>query len=188
MRGGQYHARLLEQCPSSPRRALRGGWYHTGDAGYMDEEGFVYIVDRLKGHDHHLAARDVYSAEVENAISTLDGVAEVAVIGIPDEKWGEAVHAIVVPLAGRTVSQEQVVAHCHHVDRRLQVSAQRNYPQRTDADLWRRQNPQERPACTLLGWTRGAGQLTDPSLRKHAVRATSASGYETGLFRFEPDQ
>jgi long-chain acyl-CoA synthetase len=98
--------------PDLTAQALRGGWYHTGDAGYMDEDGFVYIVDRLK--DMIITGgENVYSAEVENAISTLDGVAEVAVIGIPDEKWGEAVHAIVVPRSGRTVSQEEVVAHCH---------------------------------------------------------------------------
>jgi len=98
--------------PDLTVQALRGGWYHTGDAGYMDDDGFVYIVDRLK--DMIITGgENVYSAEVENAISTLDGVAEVAVIGIPDEKWGEAVHAIVVPRVGWTVSQEQVVAHCH---------------------------------------------------------------------------
>jgi long-chain acyl-CoA synthetase len=98
--------------PDLTEQALRGGWYHTGDAGYMDEDGFVYIVDRLK--DMIITGgENVYSAEVENAISTLDGVAEVAVIGIPDEKWGEVVHAIVVPRAGSTVSQEQIIAHCH---------------------------------------------------------------------------
>ena len=98
--------------PDLTVQALRGGWYHTGDAGYMDEDGFVYIVDRLK--DMIITGgENVYSAEVENAISTLEGVAEVAVIGIPDETWGEAVHAIVVPRAGWTLSQEQVVAHCH---------------------------------------------------------------------------
>jgi long-chain acyl-CoA synthetase len=98
--------------PELTAQALRGGWYHTGDAGTMDEDGFVYIVDRLK--DMIITGgENVYSAEVENAIAMLDGVAEVAVIGIPDEKWGEAVHAIVVPRAGATVTQEQVVAHCH---------------------------------------------------------------------------
>jgi len=100
------------KMPDLTAQALRGGWYHTGDAGYMDEDGFVYIVDRLK--DMIITGgENVYSAEVENAIAALDGVAEVAVIGIPDETWGEAVHAIVVPRAGRTVSEAQIVAHCH---------------------------------------------------------------------------
>jgi len=98
--------------PELTAQALRGGWYHTGDAGTMDEDGFVYIVDRLK--DMIITGgENVYSAEVENAIAALDGVAEVAVIGIPDDTWGEAVHAIVVPRAGSTLSEEKVVAHCH---------------------------------------------------------------------------
>ena len=92
--------------------ALRGGWYRTGDGGYMDEEGFLYIVDRLK--DMIITGgENVYSAEVENAIAVLDGVAEVAVIGIPDETWGEAVHAVVVPRAGRSLTADQVITHCH---------------------------------------------------------------------------
>jgi long-chain acyl-CoA synthetase len=96
--------------PDLTAQALRGGWYHSGDGGYMDEEGFVYIVDRLK--DMIITGgENVYSAEVENAISLLDGVAEVAVIGIPDETWGEAVHAIVVPRVGRAVTPDEVIAH-----------------------------------------------------------------------------
>jgi long-chain acyl-CoA synthetase len=96
--------------PEQTAAALRGGWYHSGDGAYMDEQGYVYIVDRLK--DMIISGgENIYSAEVENAISLLDGVAEVAVIGIPDEKWGETVHAIVVPRAGRTVTAETVIAH-----------------------------------------------------------------------------
>ena len=98
--------------PELTKEALRGGWYHSGDGAYMDEEGFVYIVDRLK--DMIITGgENVYCAEVESAISTLAGVSEVAVIGIPDEKWGEAVHAIVVPQTGACVTPEQVMAHCH---------------------------------------------------------------------------
>jgi long-chain acyl-CoA synthetase len=97
--------------PEATRAALRGGWYHTGDGGYMDADGYVYIVDRLK--DMIITGgENVYSAEVESVISILDGVAEVAVIGIPDERWGEAVHAVVVPVSGRTLSAEQVIGHC----------------------------------------------------------------------------
>jgi len=97
--------------PELTAEALRGGWYHSGDGGYMDEEGFVYIVDRLK--DMIITGgENVYCAEVESAISVLEGVSEVAVIGIPDEKWGEAVHAIVVPRANACVTPEQVITHC----------------------------------------------------------------------------
>ncbi len=96
--------------PEATRTALRGGWYHTGDGGVMDSDGYVYIVDRLK--DMIITGgENVYSAEVESAISTLDGVAEVAVIAIPDDRWGEAVHAVVVPHAGQYLTAEQVITH-----------------------------------------------------------------------------
>jgi long-chain acyl-CoA synthetase len=97
--------------PEASRTALRGGWYHTGDGGVMDADGYVFIVDRLKDMIITGGEND-YSAEVENAIATLDGVAEVAVIGIPDEAWGEAVHAIVVPRSGQSLTAEEVVGHC----------------------------------------------------------------------------
>ena len=97
--------------PDVSAAALRDGWYHSGDGGMMDEDGYVYIVDRFK--DMIISGgENIYSAEVESAISTLDGVAEVAVIGIPDEKWGESVHAIVVPRPGRTITPDAVIAHC----------------------------------------------------------------------------
>ncbi|HVZ10407.1 long-chain-fatty-acid--CoA ligase [Rhodopila sp.] len=97
--------------PEATRAALRGGWYHSGDGGIMDEEGYLYIVDRLK--DMIISGgENIYSAEVESAISTLPGVAEVAVIGIPDDKWGETVHAVVVPRTGATITAEDVIAHC----------------------------------------------------------------------------
>ena len=90
---------------------LQDGWYYSGDAGYMDDEGFVFIVDRLK--DMIISGgENVYSAEVENAISLMPGVAEVAVIGIPDTKWGEAVHAIIVPRADAALTAEAVIEHC----------------------------------------------------------------------------
>ncbi len=96
--------------PDVTAAALRGGWYHSGDGGMMDADGYVYIVDRLK--DMIISGgENIYSAEVESAISSLAGVAEVAVIGIPDERWGETVHAVVVPRAGATVLPDQVIAH-----------------------------------------------------------------------------
>ena len=92
---------------------MRGGWFHTGDAAVMDEDGFVYIVDRLK--DMIISGgENIYSTEVENALSLMPGVVEVAVIGIPDDKWGETVHAIVVeqPGAGLTAQAVQEWARC----------------------------------------------------------------------------
>jgi acyl-CoA synthetase (AMP-forming)/AMP-acid ligase II len=84
-------------------RALRGGWFHTGDAGYLDEAGYLYIYDRVK--DMIISGgENIYPAEVENALFGHPGVADVAAIGVPDERWGEAVKAIVVarPDAGLT--------------------------------------------------------------------------------------
>jgi long-chain acyl-CoA synthetase len=97
--------------PAETDAVLADGWYYSGDGAYMDEEGFVFIVDRLK--DMIISGgENVYSAEVENAISLLPGVGEVAVIGVPDERWGERVHAIVVPKPGMTISGDDVLAHC----------------------------------------------------------------------------
>ena len=96
--------------PEVTAAALRGGWYHSADGGMMDADGYIYIVDRLK--DMIISGgENIYSAEVESAISMLDGVSEVAVIGIPDDKWGETVHAVVVPKPGRTLTPDQVIAH-----------------------------------------------------------------------------
>jgi long-chain acyl-CoA synthetase len=90
---------------------LVDGWVHTGDGAYMDEDGFIFIADRIKDMIV-TGGENVFSAEVESAISTHEAVAEVAVIGIPDDKWGEAVHAIIVPKDGATPSVDEIVEHC----------------------------------------------------------------------------
>ena len=97
--------------PAETASALRDGWYYSGDIGYRDESGFVYIVDRKK--DMIISGgENVYPIDVETVISTHDAVGEVAVIGIPDKKWGEVVAAIVVPRAGAIVDAEALIAHC----------------------------------------------------------------------------
>jgi long-chain acyl-CoA synthetase len=99
--------------PEETAAVLADGWYYSGDGAYMDDEGFVYIVDRLK--DMIISGgENVYSAEVENAISLLAGVSEVAVIGVPDEQWGERVHAIIVPKSGVTLGVDDVMEHCRN--------------------------------------------------------------------------
>lgn len=98
--------------PEETAYALRGGWMHTGDVGYMDDDGFLYIVDRLKDMIV-TGGENVYSAEVEAVIYQYPGVAVCAVIGVPDEKWGERVHAIVVPREGARIEQEDLLQHCH---------------------------------------------------------------------------
>jgi long-chain acyl-CoA synthetase len=86
------------------------GWFRTGDAGYM-KEGYLYIHDRVK--DMIVSgAENIYPAEVENALMGHPGVADVAVIGVPSEKWGETVKAIVVDVSGATASDEELIAHC----------------------------------------------------------------------------
>ncbi len=97
--------------PEATAETLRHGWMHTGDMGYMDEDGYVFIVDRLK--DMIISGgENVYSTEVENAIAKHSSIASVAVIGIPSEEWGEAVHASVVLKPGAQLSLEELIAHC----------------------------------------------------------------------------
>ncbi|HYL85701.1 MAG TPA: AMP-binding protein [Candidatus Angelobacter sp.] len=87
------------------------GWHHTGDVGYRDEDGFFYIVDRKK--DMIITGGfNVYCAEVEACVMELPQVRECAVIGVPDEKWGEAVKAIVVLRDGESLTEEALIAHC----------------------------------------------------------------------------
>ena len=96
--------------PEATAEAFRGGWYHTGDAGYLDADGYLYLVDRVKDMIV-TGGENVYSTEVENAIASHPAVAQVAVIGIPSEKWGEAVHAIVVPKPGAEVTEQEIIEH-----------------------------------------------------------------------------
>jgi len=96
--------------PEATAEVFRGGWYHTGDAGYLDEDGYLFLVDRVKDMIV-TGGENVYSAEVESAISTHPEVAQVAVIGIPHDVWGETVHAIVVRTEGSEVDAEAIIAH-----------------------------------------------------------------------------
>ncbi|MCX7381529.1 MAG: long-chain-fatty-acid--CoA ligase [Alphaproteobacteria bacterium] len=98
--------------PELSAHTLRNGWLHTGDGGYMDEDGYIYIVDRLK--DMIVSGgENVYSAEVESAVYSHPAVAECAVIGVPDDKWGERVHAIVRCKPGMSVDEAALISHCH---------------------------------------------------------------------------
>ena len=95
--------------PEATTSSIRDGWMHTGDAAYMDAEGYVYIYDRLKDMIV-TGGENVYPAEVENAIFGHPDVADVAVIGVPDERWGEAVKAIIVAKPGRAPDAASVMA------------------------------------------------------------------------------
>ncbi|WP_279579478.1 AMP-binding protein [Fodinicola feengrottensis] len=87
------------------------GWFHTGDIGYLDEDGYLFIHDRLK--DMIISGgENIYSSEVENAVAAHPSVADVSVIGIADEKWGEAVRAVVVPVPGQRIDAAEIIEFC----------------------------------------------------------------------------
>ncbi|MGO8962557.1 AMP-binding protein [Mycobacterium sp.] len=97
--------------PETTAIAFREGWYRSGDCGYRDSEGLFYLVDRLKDMIV-TGGSNVYSTEVERAVLRLDGVSKCAVVGLPDEKWGERVVAVVVPEPGADLSEHHIFAHC----------------------------------------------------------------------------
>lgn len=108
---GYNRMRCYYKDPEATQEALRGGWMHSGDLARMDEEGYYYIVDRKK--DMIITGgENVYSREVEEAILLHPKVAEVAVVGLPDPRWGEAVTAFVVPQAGVSLSAEEIIQSC----------------------------------------------------------------------------
>jgi long-chain acyl-CoA synthetase len=107
-RAGNYMREYWNR-PEETAAAFRGGWYHTGDAGYLDQHGYLYLVDRVKDMIV-TGGENVYSAEVENAIAGHPGVSQVAVIGVPSEQWGEAVLAIVVAKPGAELTEEEIQA------------------------------------------------------------------------------
>ncbi|HEX9494422.1 MAG TPA: long-chain fatty acid--CoA ligase [Candidatus Limnocylindria bacterium] len=97
--------------PEATRIALRDGWLHTGDLGYVDGGGYVFLVDRAK--DMIISAgNNIYAREVEEALLTHPAVGEVAVVGVPDADWGESVHAVVVLRAGQEVEPRVLIQHC----------------------------------------------------------------------------
>jgi fatty-acyl-CoA synthase len=97
--------------PDASAEALDGGWFHTGDGGSLDDGGYLTISDRKK--DVIITGgENVSSIEVEDVVFSHPAVAEVAVIGIPDDKWGEMVTALVVVAEGEQVTEEEIIAHC----------------------------------------------------------------------------
>ncbi|WOJ93783.1 AMP-binding protein [Congregibacter variabilis] len=97
--------------PVQSAAALQDGWLHTGDAGYVNEDDFLYIVDRIK--DMIISGgENVYSAEVENALARHQAVQSCAVVGLPHEKWGEVVHADVVLCPSASTTEEALITHC----------------------------------------------------------------------------
>ncbi len=95
--------------PEATAEVLAAGWLRSGDAGYLDREGYLYLCDRVK--DMIISGgENIYPAEVENAIHDHPEVAEVAVIGVPSERWGETVHAVIVPRSGIEPDPQTIIA------------------------------------------------------------------------------
>jgi acyl-CoA synthetase (AMP-forming)/AMP-acid ligase II len=108
-RGGHVMLGYWDQ-PELTAESVRDGWMHTGDAGYLDETGYLYVVDRIK--DMIITGgENVYSAEVENVLHEHPLVATCAVVGVPDERYGERVHAVVVAVPGQRVDPAELDAH-----------------------------------------------------------------------------
>lgn len=99
------------KLPEETQKTLKGGWLYTGDMGYWDEYGYVYMADRKK--DMIISGgENIYPNEVERVIREIEGVVDVAVIGVPDDRWGEAVKAIIIKAPNSDVSQEGVIKYC----------------------------------------------------------------------------
>jgi len=100
--------------PEATAEALKGGWMHTGDAGYLNELGYLFIVDRVK--DMIISGgENVYSVEVENALAKHAAVATCAVIGVPDDRWGERVHAVIVLKPGASATDKELQEHAREL-------------------------------------------------------------------------
>lgn len=108
-RAGNYMTEYWKR-PTETAEVFRGGWYHTGDLGYLDADGYLFVVDRLKDMIV-TGGENVYSGEVENALSSHPAVAQCAVIGLPSERWGEQVHAVVVRRPGTDPAETDLAAH-----------------------------------------------------------------------------
>jgi long-chain acyl-CoA synthetase len=115
--------------PDHTAAVLRDGWYSTGDLGYLDEEAYLYLVDRAKDMIV-TGGENVYSTEVEDVLYRHPAVLEAAVFAVPDERWGEAVHAVVVPRPDATPTEDALVAWCreaiaaYKVPKRIDVRAE----------------------------------------------------------------
>jgi acyl-CoA synthetase (AMP-forming)/AMP-acid ligase II len=97
--------------PEATSQTLKGGWLHTGDLGRLDEEGFLYIVDRKK--DMIITGgENIYPREIEEVLYTHPKILEAAVIGLPDPTWGESIHAVVALKQGEALAEQEVIDYC----------------------------------------------------------------------------
>ena len=136
--------------PEATKEAItEDGWFRTGDIGRIDEDGFVFVEDRLK--DMIISGgENIYSVEVERALTDHPAVLDAAVFGIPDEKWGESVKAVVELSAGESATPEELIALVPRAAGALQVPAAGGHLRRVAAQP-HRQAAQARSAKAVLG-------------------------------------
>jgi acyl-CoA synthetase (AMP-forming)/AMP-acid ligase II len=108
---GRWLSRCYWNDPALTATASRGGWLHSGDVGYLDDEGYLYLVDRKKDL-LIIGGMNVASKEIEDVLYELPGVLEAAVIGVHDEEWGERPHAVLVPRPAHVLDGAEVLEHC----------------------------------------------------------------------------
>ena len=146
--------------PDATAKTLIDGYVHTGDAGYLDEDGYVYVHDRVK--DMIVSGgENIYPAEVENALFGHPAVADVAVIGVPDDRWGEAVKAVVVLKPGQKATPDELIGFARTRIAGLQAAEDGRLHRRTAAQSVR-QSAEARTAQTVLGRPRTPGELSLP--------------------------
>ena len=144
--------------PEETERALADGWFHTGDGAVIGDDGYVTIQDRKK--DVIITGgENVSSIEVEDVLFSHPAVAEVAVIGVPSEKWGETIKALVVLAEGEEATEAELIAWCKEQGRRLQGAHLGGVPRRARPHR-DRQAAEVQAARALLGGLRAPGQLT----------------------------
>ncbi|KAG1647435.1 Long-chain-fatty-acid--CoA ligase [Nymphon striatum] len=139
------------------------GWYSTGDVGFLDTDGYLYLVDRSK--DMIVSGgENVYCSEVEDALYNHTGVLEATVFGIPDDKWGEAVHAVVVPRPGAELTEQIIIDHC-----RGQIGGYKGQAKSSSANSEPRLGWQG-PPNQLDGkrWRGAVGELNLKGIERHA--------------------
>jgi acyl-CoA synthetase (AMP-forming)/AMP-acid ligase II len=108
---GRWLFRSYWEDPELTAATNRGGWLHSGDVGYLDKEGYLYLVDRKKDL-LIVGGANIASKEIEDVLYEVPGVLEAAVIGVPDDEWGERPHAVLAPLPGHQLDAGSVHAHC----------------------------------------------------------------------------
>ena len=142
----------LNQPEATAEVITEDGWFRTGDMGKVDADGFVYVEDRLK--DMIISGgENIYSPEIERVLAEHPSVMEVAIIGVPDDRWGETVKAVVSLKPGTEATEEELIACCREQLAQLQVPEVGGHPRGAAAQP-DRQDPQARPAQALLGRAR----------------------------------